>query len=828
MFFKEELIFVKSSLIKSKNKNSSKFIVIITFIIVLLFFIFLLIWSNYKNFRDSIIYNEQQNLLLISEMTARSMETYIDEQRASIEVIAKNNEFQEKFNTLIKSKNSDLNTDIMEIYYKTQGESVQSVELLNKYGVIMRKQPYAIDDKESVGKNISNYIGVIKVIKEHKVAVGKIEFDKNIGPTICLLQPVFYKNEFQGIIRSKLSINTLYKKIVQPIKVGDKGYASVKDKNGVLLMHPNGEDIGKNVMDARQGEFPGYDWSELNNIVEEQMKGGKGVNIYYSIWPGDKNYSRIKKISAYSPAFIGDDFWTVTVTMDYQDVVTIINRNLYNTLLLAGLIILIFILVIRYVYKTKENQSRLEVEAKYVEEVECLNEELKEDIEERKLLEVELIKNKEKYEVLFSSGSDCIFILNTNDKIFGKFLEINDRGCMVLGYSKQEICNMEYYDIDIGLKDEKIEEIKKGLNNKETILFETVLKTKDGRTIPVEINTRLFKLQNQQKLVLISRDITNRKIEEETLIRSEERFRSIINQVASQISLEGEYKEYFESINKNDIIIKENDNQKMIIKLEKINMELEKLFKKEMDENKRKEALMIYQSKFVAMGEMIGNIAHQWRQPLSILGLIITNIEDMHKYNDVDEEVLGDLIGKSRRLIDKMSQTIDDFRYFFKPKMDKESFSIYDSIFSTMELIEENFKFYKIEVSIENINNLSAYGYLNQYSQVIFNIINNAIDALAECNIKNKKIKIEISSDGFYNTVKIKDNAGGIDELTAKEIFEPYFTTKQNKQGTGLGLYMAKMIIEKNFNGSIKFYNTDEGACFNISIPVKEIDKDDY
>ena len=221
-------------------------------------------------------------------MTARSLETYIDEQRVNIEVIAKNHEFQEKFNTLLKSKNSKLNTDIMEIYYKTQGESVQSIELLNKYGVIMSKKPNIIDDKESVGKNISNYTGVREVIKEHKIAVGKIQFEKNIGPTICLLQPVFYNDEFQGIIRSKLSISSIYKKIVQPIKVGNKGYASVKDKNGVLLMHPNDEDIGKNVMDARQGEFPGFDWSELSKIVEEQMKGGKGVNIYYSIWPGMK------------------------------------------------------------------------------------------------------------------------------------------------------------------------------------------------------------------------------------------------------------------------------------------------------------------------------------------------------------------------------------------------------------------------------------------------------------------------------------------------------------------------------------------------------------
>lgn len=816
---------MKNIFIKFKSKKINKHIILFC-IVILLNFIFFLIWSNYKNFRDSIVYNEQQNLLTIADMTAGRLETYIDEQRLNIGSIAKNSTFEEKFDTLIKSKNSNPDTDIIEIYYKTQQESVQSVELLNKYGVILEKKSLIIDNKESVGKNISNDRGVSDVIKEHKAIVGKTQFEKNNGPTICLLEPIFYNNEFEGIIRSKISINALYKKIVQPIKVGAKGYASVKDKNGVLLMHPKSEDIGKNVMEAREYQYPRYDWSELNKIVEDQKKGGKGVNIYYSVWPGDKENNRIKKISAYSPAIIGDDFWTVTVTMDYQDVVNIIKKNIYNILLLAGVIILVFILEIRYIYKIKENQSRLEVEGKYVKEVGTLNEELKRDIEERKLLEVELIKNKEKYEVLFSSGSDCIFILNTNDKIFGDFLEINDRGCIVLGYTKQEICNMEYYEIDIGLKNEKIEEIKKGLNKKETILFETVLKTKDGKAIPVEINARLFKFQNEQKLVLISRDITNRKIEEETLNRSEERFRSIINQVASEISLDGEYKEYFEAINDNELVIKDNDNQEMIIKLEKINMKLEKMFKKEMDENKRKEALMIYQSKFVAMGEMIGNIAHQWRQPLSILGLIITNIEDMHKYNDVDKETLDNLISKSRKLIDKMSLTIDDFRYFFKPRMDKGNFSIYDSIVSTMELIEENLKFYKIEINIKSTDNIEAYGYSNHYSQVTFNIINNAIDALAESDIKNKKIEIEISSDGFYNEVKIKDNAGGIDELTAKKIFEPYFTTKQGKQGTGLGLYMSKMIIEKNFNGTIKFHNTDEGACFNIFIPVKEIDKD--
>ena len=205
-------------------------------------------------------------------------------------------------------------------------------------------------------------------------------------------------------------------------------------------MHPKSNDIGRNVLDARESQFPNYDWSELEQIVNEQMKGKRGTSMYHSIWGNDAQYRYSKKISAYSPAVIGDSFWIVTVSMDYFEIVGIINKNLYNLIFFAIIIIFIFLIGILYIYKIKKNENKLEMEAKYVGEVEKLNIELKNDIEQRKRLEQELVKSKEKYKVLFNSGSDCVFVLNIDsNNNMGKFLEVNEKASGSLGYSKQEL-----------------------------------------------------------------------------------------------------------------------------------------------------------------------------------------------------------------------------------------------------------------------------------------------------------------------------------------------------------------------------------------------------
>jgi signal transduction histidine kinase len=255
------------------------------------------------------------------------------------------------------------------------------------------------------------------------------------------------------------------------------------------------------------------------------------------------------------------------------------------------------------------------------------------------------------------------------------------------------------------------------------------------------------------------------------------------------------------------------------ITAKKTMIELEKAFEKEMEENKRKEALIIYQARLAAMGEMIANIAHQWRQPLNNLGLILSNVEDAYVYNELDKELLHNSVEKSRRLISRMSHTIDDFRYFLNPKNKKEHFSVYESISTVIDLLEENLRFNNIKVNFEKIAMNNAYGYANQFSQAVFNIISNSIDALKSSNNDEKEIIIAIYEENDDVVAEIRDNGGGISQEIGDKIFDIYFTTKQESKGTGLGLYITKMIIENNLNGKIQWRNMGEGVLMKISIP---------
>lgn len=233
---------------------------------------------------------------------------------------------------------------------------------------------------------------------------------------------------------------------------------------------------------------------------------------------------------------------------------------------------------------------------------------------------------------------------------------------------------------------------------------------------------------------------------------------------------------------------------------------------------------MIYKARLAAMGEMVENIAHQWRQPLSSLALINSNIQDIIRFGEVDEGDLDKLFSKTKRVIKNMSKTIDDFRYFFKPKEKQEPFMVNNCIHSALDFCEERLKHHKIEIHLEEKSQLTIVGYPNQLSQVILNLINNAIDSLIENRRENLLIKIKIDDVSGIGKIEIYDNGGGVEDENLNKIFEPYFTTKDFKKGTGLGLYMARMIVEKNFRGAISAQNEADGIVFSISIPLEGAD----
>ena len=242
--------------------------------------------------------------------------------------------------------------------------------------------------------------------------------------------------------------------------------------------------------------------------------------------------------------------------------------------------------------------------------------------------------------------------------------------------------------------------------------------------------------------------------------------------------------------------------------LKEANKGLANAVKKKTEENVKQLQLLQEQSKLAAMGEMVGAIAHQWRQPLNALGLSIQNLEYDFMDKKVDEVFIKKYVKSNKQTIEYMSQTIDDFRNFFRVDKVKENFGAKEAIEETLSIQESSLKKYDIDVKITG-DNFTIYGFRSEFKQVILNLINNAVYEFKHHNISNSCIDIALQ----HETIIVSDNAKGISDEIRDRIFEPYFTTKDQGEGTGIGLYMSKIIIEENMNGRLYVTNKKEGGA---------------
>jgi PAS domain S-box-containing protein len=252
--------------------------------------------------------------------------------------------------------------------------------------------------------------------------------------------------------------------------------------------------------------------------------------------------------------------------------------------------------------------------------------------------------------------------------------------------------------------------------------------------------------------------------------------------------------------------------------LKKLNEELESQVAKRTADLREKDQILLVQSRQAAMGEMIGNIAHQWRQPLNALGLTVQQLRMTYELGEINREFLEDVINSSMKIIQHMSQTIEDFRNYFKPNKDKVEFRLSESMSDTLSLINAGFKDQFISIELIAKDDPVVYGYRNEFAQALLNILNNARDVLTERKIVDPRVTITICNEGERAVVIISDNAGGIPEELMEKIFDPFFTTKGPQAGTGIGLFMSKTIIEKNMCGRLAARNISNGAEFRIEV----------
>ena len=383
---------------------------------------------------------------------------------------------------------------------------------------------------------------------------------------------------------------------------------------------------------------------------------------------------------------------------------------------------------------------------------------------------------------------------------------VNDEFCKVSGYSREELIGANHNIIrHPDVSKETFQSLWDTIKAKKTYISTVKNRAKDGTTFYV--NTTVIPMLNE-----------NGNIEE---------FIAIRYNVTRSIALTERLKQKEEELEQLNATLEERV-KKQTKELRKLNKTLERRIKKEVEKNRDKDRVLFQQSRLAAMGEMIGNIAHQWRQPLSSISTMASGAKIRKKAGLIEDSELIETFDKITAHTKYLSRTIDDFRNFFKKSTNKTVFSVQEVVRQAITLTDAIYKNNQIIVSVDiNDSNLKCEGNESELSQVFMNVLNNSKDALIENEIENKHVFINISNLNNDIIIQIYDNAGGISEDIIEKIFEPYFTTKHRAQGTGIGLFMCKEIIEKHFNGTISVSNKEflidkngyQGAQFNIKIP---------
>ncbi len=395
------------------------------------------------------------------------------------------------------------------------------------------------------------------------------------------------------------------------------------------------------------------------------------------------------------------------------------------------------------------------------------------DVELRRTADEALAHERERYLTFMRVARDGIHILDMK----GRLVEANDAFLSMIGRAGEDVARLHVRDWDSRLPDAEVEPALRAVAAATGgRVFEARYHHPDGRVLDVEVSVRGIELDGAMFILASSRDISRRKELEQQLIAKQEQ-------------------------------------------LEALNRSLEERVERAVAEIRSKDQLLITQGRQAAMGEMIGNIAHQWRQPLNALGLVLANLRDAARAGEALAPAIEEAVGDSNILIQKMSATINDFRDFFTPEKKKSVFSARAVVLETLELIDASFRHAGIEIVLEEETaDVRLLGFANEYSQIALNLLANAKQAIQAAQVAQGRVTLRIETRQGLGCLVVRDNGGGIPDAILDKIFDPYFSTKDG--GSGIGLYMSRQIAEKSLGGRIEARNEGDGAEVTVLTPL--------
>ncbi|MCG8483759.1 MAG: response regulator [Clostridia bacterium] len=355
----------------TKKLQTSK-AVLYTMLIVLALIIVLVRmgFKAYETDKSTIISQQQQHLLTISKSICQGLEVFVSEKMDGLKILTLNEEFaygvksgditsiQSALNAFVEAQNHDIQMiyeidSSGEIIYQYPNKAINSeIELLMK------------DDIERVLKNKTQYIS-------------RARKDSNGEFTVNLFMPVFFEEEFAGIIAASVKLESMYEKLVRNAKGGEKGYAMVKDQDRIILMHPVKEKVGIASIETRKELYPYLDLSELEDLIDQQLTNEEGTSVYHSYWWTENVLKKAKKLNAFARAYIGEYFWVVSTTMSYDEVEGPLRKSLEKIIEISALVVIILTMEMFIILKMQKNKEALEVETKYLKELNKTTEELR-------------------------------------------------------------------------------------------------------------------------------------------------------------------------------------------------------------------------------------------------------------------------------------------------------------------------------------------------------------------------------------------------------------------------------------------------------------------
>jgi len=452
--------------------------------LALMILIIVMVYSRHRDFANTVVSQTQHQLLSVAETTANRLEEHIAKQSEALKFLAANPRFQEELHKKIVRKKSDDEYCFLKALYEIHKDETDALAILDADGIMLRRHPFI---KDRAGINHLNKPGVAYVIREHKPYVSEIFYNHSGKLAISISEPVFYEDEFVGLILWMIQMDTIYKHFIAPIDAGREGCKWLMDDRGFIIAHGNIDDVGKHFIAHKKEKMPDHDWSSLGKVVTKAALGNKGTGLF--ICP-----KRGKRIIAYMPVHLGNQIWSFGLSMNYSEIEGPIIEHENNTLVLSALIILLFGAGIFVFFRVQKSKAELKAETTHLKQLAKSAEALR--------------KSEQRYRSLFDDSRDAIHVTTKE----GKFIDINQSALDLFGYTKEEMLGLDVREIYVNPAGRRLFQQK--IENEGAVRdYEMKFRKKDGTEIYC-LNTSTVRRANDGTIIGyqgITRDVTEQK-----------------------------------------------------------------------------------------------------------------------------------------------------------------------------------------------------------------------------------------------------------------------------------------------------------------------------